>query len=122
MLSDFIVLMPQIRAGKVFALAATDRSNLLPNVPTLAEVGFPELMKVHASFTVAAPAGTPAPVVQRLNGEINRIMKIPAVASKLEANGLIPVFETPEQFAATLRSEREMWAGVIRRSGIVADQ
>ena len=122
MLSDYIVVLAQIRAGKIFALASTDRSSLLPDIPTLGEVGFPELMGVHASFTVAAPAGTPAAIVRRLNVEVNRIMKIPAVAARLESNAMIPVFETPEEFGATLKRERQMWTTVIRRAGIAAEQ
>ena len=122
MLSDYIVVLSHIRAGKVFALASTDRSSLLPNVPTLGEVGFPELMGVHASFTVAGPAGIPSAIVRRLNAEVNRIMKVPAVQARLESHAMIPNFETPEEFAATLKRERAMWGTVIRRVGIAADQ
>ncbi len=121
MLSDFVVVMPHIRSGKIIALAATDRASLLPDTPTLAELGFPEMSNVHASFMVTAPAGTPGAVVRRLNGEINRFMKIPGVAEKLESHAFIPVFETPEQFAHSLQKERQMWAAFIRRAGIAAE-
>jgi tripartite-type tricarboxylate transporter receptor subunit TctC len=64
----------------------------------------------------------PAAIVRRLNTEVNRIMKIPAVMARLESHAMIPNFETPEEFAATLKRERQMWAAVIRRNGIAADQ
>jgi len=117
MLSDFVAILTHVRSGKVIALAATHRTNLLPGVPTVAEAGFPSV-EVHASFMVAAPAGTPAAVVHRLNAEINALMKTPGVAEKLEAQALLPVFATPEEFAASLKKEREMWAGAIRRMGV----
>ena len=122
MLSDFVVAMPHIRSGKIIALAATDRTSLLPDTPTLADLGFRDMSIVHASFMVTAPAGTPAAIVQRLNGEINRMMKIPGVAQKLESHAFFPVFETPEQFALSLQNERQTWAAFIRRAGIAAEQ
>ena len=117
MLSDVVTLLTQFRAGKIIPLAITHRTGELPGVPTLAEAGFPNL-DVNASFMVVAPAGTPGAVIQRLNTEINKIMKSPGVAGKLAAQVLIPFFETPEEFAATLKKEREMWASAIRRLGI----
>jgi tripartite-type tricarboxylate transporter receptor subunit TctC len=117
MLSDVVTLLTQIRAGKIIALAITHRTSQLPGVPTLAEAGFPNL-EVNASFMVVAPARTPVAIVERLNTEINKVMKTPAVAEKLAAQVLIPFFETREEFAATLKREREMWANAIRDMGI----
>ncbi len=122
MLTSPTILIPHIRAGRLFALAMTDRSSQLPDVPTLGDAGFPHLMSVHGSFMVVAPTGTPSAIVSQLNSAINRIMKIPAVVVKLEPSAQIPVFETPEQFAATLKRERQMWASFISRSGITDDQ
>ena len=80
----------------------------------------PEI-EAYASFSVAAPAGTPPAIVQRLSAEINKVMKSPAFREKLDAQGLIPIFDTPEAFAASLKKERQMWADVIRRNNITAD-
>jgi tripartite-type tricarboxylate transporter receptor subunit TctC len=117
MLSDFPVSVPQIKAGKLIALAATHRTKILPDVPTAAEAGFP-IGEVNASFMVAAPAGMAPPIIHRLNGEINRLMKTPAIAEKLESHVLIPVFGTADEFAARIRQQRAMWADAIRKIGI----
>ena len=116
MLSDFPIALTHIKSGKVIPLAATHRTKVLPNVPTTEEAGFP-IGDVTASFMVTAPAGTPVPVVQRLNGEINRLMK-GALAEKLESHLLIPVFGSPEDFAARLKKQRAMWAEAIAKLGI----
>ena len=120
MLSDPPTVAAQLRAGRIRALAATYRMPMLPETPTLAEAGYPH-MDINASFMVAAPAGTPAAIVQRLNEEINKAMKSPANAEKLNALGVIPVFETPEQFAGTLARQRKMWADFIHRTGIAPE-
>ena len=93
---------------------------MLPGVPTLAEAGFP-YVEVYPAFSVAAPAGTPAAIVQRLSGVIVSTMKSPALREKLEARALIPVYDTPEEFAVVLRQERARFAELIRRNKIVAE-
>jgi tripartite-type tricarboxylate transporter receptor subunit TctC len=120
MFPDLASALGHIRAGKLKPLALSQASPLFPNVPTLADAGFP--LDVISSFSVVAPAGTPAPVVQRLNAEIGRAMRTPAVAEKLSAQALVPVFDTPEEFGATLKRERERWAAFIRRNNIEPDQ
>jgi tripartite-type tricarboxylate transporter receptor subunit TctC len=117
---DAAVALPHIKAGKLIPLAILERTSLLPGVPTLAEAGFPGL-EIYSSFSVVAPAGTPAAIVQRMSAEIARAMKSPALAQKLEQETLIPVFDTPELFAAHLEKERAAWAAVIRRNAIVPD-
>jgi len=121
MFSDVPTVLAQIRAGRVVPLAVSDRISQLPGVPSVVEAGFP-VAEVHASFMVAAPAGTPGAVVHRLNSEINRLMKRPDIAAKLDAQVLIPVFQTPEEFAAHLKKQRDMWAAAIRRMGIKIEQ
>jgi tripartite-type tricarboxylate transporter receptor subunit TctC len=120
MSSGIVVVLPHVRQGRVRALAVTYRSPQLPGVPTLAESGFPNV-EASGTYGVVAPAGTPHGIVQRLSAEIARLMKEPAFREKLDAHGLIPVFDTPEEAAASLRREREMWAEVIRRNRIVVD-
>jgi len=117
---DAAVALPHIKAGKLIPLAIIERTGLLPGVPTLAEAGFPGL-EIYSSFSVVAPAGTPSEVVRRMSAEIARAMKSPGLAQKLEQETLIPVFDTPELFAAHLVKERAAWAAVIRRNVIVPD-
>lgn len=121
MYSDVVAVLAHLRAGKINALAASTRIPQLSHLPTVADAGYAEA-GVHASFMVAAPAATPSAVVRRLNGEINRLMKTPEVAARLEAMVLIPIFETPDEFAARLVKEREKWAGHIRRLGVKVDE
>ncbi len=121
MFSDVPTILAHIRSGKLIALAVSERTSLLPGIPTVTEVGFPA-SAVHASFMVAAPTGTPNAIIGRLNAEINRYMKIPAVTEKLEAQGLVPRYGTPEEFGVHLKREREMWAAAIKRLGIKAEE
>ncbi|HMH17053.1 MAG TPA: tripartite tricarboxylate transporter substrate binding protein [Burkholderiales bacterium] len=117
---DAAVALPHIRAGKLIPLAIIEHAPQLPNVPTFAEAGFPGL-DIYSSFSVVAPAGTPAAIVQRMSVEIVRAMKTPTLAGRLENETLIPVFDTPELFAAHLKKEKAAWAAVIRRNGIAPD-
>jgi len=117
---DAAVALPHIRAGKLMPLAVIVRTNALPKVPTLAEAGFPGL-EIYSSFSVVAPSGTPPAIVQRMSAEIIRAMRSPGLAEKLEHETLIPVFDTPELFAAHLKKERAAWEAVIRGSAIVPD-
>ena len=116
MFPDLASAISHLRGGKLRALAVTQATPLLPGTPTLADAGFP--LDVYSSFSVVAPAGTPAPIVQRLGAEIGRAMRVPALAEKLGAQALVPVFDTPEEFAASLKQERDRWAAFIRRNGI----
>src|SRR5712691_11389172 len=117
---DVASAISHLKAGKLRALAVTQSTEVLPGTPTFAEAGFP--LEVITSFSVVAPAGTPAPIVQRIAAEIGRAMRSRPVAEKLEAQVLVPVFDTPEQFAASLKKERDGWADFIRRNGIQPDQ
>ena len=120
MASDIGPVLPHILSGRVLALAVTERTPQLPGTPTLGEAGYPKI-EAYASFMVVAPAGTPPAIVQRLSTEIIRVMKSPAIREKLDGQGFIPVFDTPDAFAASLKKERQTWADVIRRNNIVAD-
>jgi tripartite-type tricarboxylate transporter receptor subunit TctC len=120
MLPDLASAAGHIRAGKLKAIAVSQATPLLPGVPTFAEAGFP--LDVLTSFSVVAPGGTPPAIVQRLSSEIGRAMRAPAVAEKLQGQALVPVFDTPEEFGATLKLERERWAAFIRRNNIEPDQ
>src|SRR3954470_7772804 len=116
MFPDVASAISHIKAGKLRALAVTQATPLLPGVPTLAEAGFP--LDVFTSFSVVAPAGTPDAVLTRLGAEISRAMCSGPVAEKLDAQALVPVFDTPAEFAASLKKERDGWAQFIRRNNI----
>jgi tripartite-type tricarboxylate transporter receptor subunit TctC len=120
MLPDLSSAISHIRAGKLRPLAVSAASPVLPGVPTLAQAGFP--VDALSSFSVVVPSGTPMPIVRRLGAEIGRAMRTPAVAEKLQTQALVPVFDTPEEFGATLKRERERWAAFIRRHNIEPEQ
>lgn len=108
-----------IRAGKVVALAITgrQRSPALPEIPTLTEAGAPG--QESALWTgLHAPAGTPAPIVLRLNHELQRALAAPDVAKQLEAQLNTPLPGSSEQFAKTIRDDIERWGRVVKTGGI----
>jgi tripartite-type tricarboxylate transporter receptor subunit TctC len=111
--------VPLIKDGQLRALAVTTkkRSQALPEVPTMAEAGYPE---VEGSTWTAlyAPAGTPPDVIQEVNRLVVKIVMLPDVKEKLAALGVEPVGSSPEQLAAFLRSEMEKWSKAIRAAGI----
>jgi tripartite-type tricarboxylate transporter receptor subunit TctC len=121
----FAVMQPlqaQIQAGRLRALAVSTatRFPLLPDLPAVAEAGFPGF-EALAWNGVLLPAGTPKPVVQRLNTEINAILKDAAVKSTLNAQGFELIGGTPEDFANLIKSESDKWAPVIRKTGARID-
>jgi tripartite-type tricarboxylate transporter receptor subunit TctC len=110
--------IPYIRSGTVKALAVDSdaRSALFPDVPTLNELGFPNLAPVYFGFV--APTGTPQPIIARLHEEISRIGNEPAFRQKrLIDIGIQPVFDTPEHFARYLKEQRINAARLIAESG-----
>jgi len=121
MFADLASALPLLHGGKAVALAVTDRTTALPGTPTLAEAGF-ATVQVQSSFSVVAPTGTPPAIVQGMSTEIMKAMRAPRLAEKLEAQALIPIFDTPDLAAASLKSEREGWAAFIKRNGIAPDQ
>lgn len=121
MFPDVASVLGHIKSGKAVPLAVTERTELLPGVPTFAEAGLPGV-DATSSFSVVAPTGTPAAIVQRMSVEIVKAMKSPALAEKLQAQVLNPVFDTPEQFAVSLKKERDGWAAFIKRNGIVLEE
>lgn len=113
--------MPFVKAGRLRALAITSlkRATALPDLPTVAETlpGF----EATVWYGVAAPAGTPRPVIERLNREIVAILKNPAVRERLIAADYEPAPGTPEQFGAFIKSEIVKWAKAVKISGARAD-
>jgi tripartite-type tricarboxylate transporter receptor subunit TctC len=115
---DIGTALPSIQAGSIRALAVTQHIRKLPDVPRLSDLGYPDLEETFGTFSVVAPTGTAPAIVQRLNAEINDAMRAPEVASRFNAQVLIPAFDTPEMFAASLKRERAKWGNFIRRNGI----
>jgi tripartite-type tricarboxylate transporter receptor subunit TctC len=118
--TDLATVQQHIAAGKAVALAMNERTSLAPGVPSIADAGWPKV-EMWTSFSAMAPAGTPAAVVARINEQIGAAMKIPAVAERLRAQALVPVFDTPAQFAAAIKAERELWVAFVRRNNITAE-
>ena len=115
-------LQPQIQGGKLRALAVTSaaRFALLPNLPTIAESGYPNFESL-AWNGVLVPASTPKPIVARLNAEIDAILKQPDVVQKLNAAGFELVGGSPEQFGALIKSESDKWAPIVKSANIKID-
>ncbi|WP_207623032.1 Bug family tripartite tricarboxylate transporter substrate binding protein [Falsiroseomonas algicola] len=122
MLDQLPSALGMIQGGRVRALAVTGprRSSLLPDVPTLAEIGLPEAQATSWG-AVMAPAGTPAPIVDRYNGLLREILADATVQQRLAAAGADAVFSTPTDLAATMRSESEKWSRVIREARITVN-
>lgn len=108
-----------VKAGKLRALAVTDdkRIGLLPDVPSVVEAGFPELqMSGWGGFF--APAGTPRPIVTKLNATIVKVLADPELKRILDELGSVPMPMSPEEFAAFIASERKRWEVVVRKAGV----
>ncbi len=113
---------PHVKSGAVRAIAVTgrERSPALPGVPTVAESGVPGY-EVTAWFGFFAPAGTPAAVVNVLNAETVKAMKLPDLRERLGSQGAEPVTSSPEQFSAYVKDELAKWTRVVKASGMKAD-
>ena len=113
---------PQIRAGRITGIAVTTtrRSALMPELPTISEAGVPGF-DANNWYGLVAPARTPRAIIDRLNAEVTKVLKMPEVRTALFNQGLDPAPGTPEQFGAYIRSERIKWAKVIRASGARAE-
>ncbi len=112
--------LPYVQSGKLKALALTGRtrSALLPDVPTAVESGLPGY-EVSAWFGVFAPAGLPAPVLERLNSDINAVLKAPEMQKRLQELGAEPEQGSAEVFAKFTRSEAAKWSAVVKKAGLV---
>ncbi|HXZ54331.1 MAG TPA: tripartite tricarboxylate transporter substrate binding protein [Burkholderiales bacterium] len=110
--------LPQIKAGKLVAIAVTSPKRLaaLPDVPTVAESGYPGF-QVDNMYGVLAPRGTPPEAVRKLHEDIVRAVRSPDTTKALEAASIDIVANTPEEFADYIRSETAKWAQVVKASG-----
>lgn len=118
-ISPIAGVLSYVRSGKLRPLAVTSpqRSSLLPEVPTMVELGFPRVQAVNW-YAVLVPRETPDPIVQALNRELGRIARLPEMQSGLARQGLEAYFDGPEAVVDRARTDGKLWAEVIRRSGM----
>jgi tripartite-type tricarboxylate transporter receptor subunit TctC len=114
--------MPHIKAGKLkpLAVSTSKRIPALPDVPTLSEAGVPGYV-ADVWYGLQAPAGTPKAIVDKLNAEMTRIAKTPQMQERIEKLGAIPMYATPEQFAATIAAEGALWSELFKNVQIKTD-
>jgi tripartite-type tricarboxylate transporter receptor subunit TctC len=117
--STIAPVAPHIKAGTLRALAVTSktRSEMLPDVPTMAEAGYPDIQG-DGWVGVLVPARTPKDIVSLLHDEIAKVIALPDIKERLTMIGFDPVASAPEEFAARIRVEIELWGNVIRASHI----
>lgn len=121
MISNYSSLLPQIKAGRVRAVAVTSRlpSASFPDLPTMAGVAPGFVADIWIS--ILAPAGTPAPLVQRLNREINEIAATPEVRSLLESDGALPTPLSPAELAQRIKEDLSSWKKIATEKKIIAE-
>jgi tripartite-type tricarboxylate transporter receptor subunit TctC len=122
MSAEVPVLMPQIKAGKakILAVSAQSRSDVLPDVPTFAELGYPDVVADNWSG-VLAPPNTPRAIVARLNQAFNAVVRDPEVRRRFAENGVSTIGGTPEDLTELIRSETARWRKVVKDTGVKAE-
>ncbi len=118
MIDAITTTAPTVQGGQVRALGTTGlkRSAVLPDVPTIAEAGLPKY-EATIWLGIMAPTGTPKPIVDRLNGEINRVLAKPEVREAWTKQGAVPMTMTPDEFDRYLRADIDKWAEVVKTTG-----
>ncbi len=114
--------LPQVKAGKLRALAVTSlaRNPAYPDVPTIAESGFPGFSAV-SWFALSAPAGTPPDVIKRLNEASIKALAVPEIRERLQSQGFVVVGNSPAEFSAFVRDEITKWGRAAKASGATLD-
>lgn len=122
MFGNILTVLPHVNAGKLKAIAVTsrERTNVLPNLPTVAQAGVPGY-EATGWNGVFAPARTPRAIVTKLNADILKVLTMPDVRERLLAMGSTPVGGTPEEFSAFVKQEIARWGKVVRDGNIRAD-
>jgi tripartite-type tricarboxylate transporter receptor subunit TctC len=118
----FSVMPPalgNIQTGKLHVIAVTTptRMSLLPKSPTVAESGLPGFAAV-LRYGLLAPAGTPRPIVDRINAELRKVVGSSEMLDRLAKEGSDPVVSSPEEYAADMAREDELWGPLIRKLGL----
>ena len=119
---NVLSVIPQVRSCKLRALAVTslERMPVAPETPTLVQSGFPGF-EAGTWFGLMAPAGTPRDIVNRLHAEVVKTLRLPETQERLAGQGATTVGNTPDEFAAYIRTESAKWAKVLKASGVRAD-
>jgi tripartite-type tricarboxylate transporter receptor subunit TctC len=117
MFPNMPAIVPYVKAGRLHALAISSakRSAILPDTPTLMELGIK--LEINGWYCIMGPAGMPKPVVARLNAEINKILAQPDFVEQLAGQGVTPMGGTPEQVVALIKSDMAKYAKAIQESG-----
>jgi len=120
---DLPILLPQVQAGKLkpIVLAARERAAMAKDVPTTAEVGLPQVLAENW-YGMVAPGATPSAIVAKLNRLALEAMSSPDVKEKLLAQGTVLAGDSPEEFAAFIRSEIDKWSNVVAAAGIKVNE
>jgi tripartite-type tricarboxylate transporter receptor subunit TctC len=116
------VAMAQVKGGRLVVLAAAGnrRSSLAPEVPTLAELGYPNV-EADLWYGMLAPAATPRDIVARVHDDMTKALALPEVKTALAAQGMEVAPSSPEEMAALMRRDAARWAGVVKQAGIKAE-
>jgi len=119
---NIAVVLPHIKAGKVRALGVTSakRNRFLPDVPTIAESGYPGFESV-GWFGLMAPAATPRTIVEQMSAETGKVMALPAIRERAAQQGATAVGNKPDEFERFVRDEVARWTQIIRKAGITLD-
>lgn len=114
--------LPHVRSGRLRLLAVTTakRLSMLPDVPTVAESGYPGF-DVSASYSVLAPAGTPPAIISRLHGELVKVANLPDIRERFASLGIEPVGNTPEQLTAYMQADLARWIKLVQDIGLKAE-
>ena len=122
MFTPLVPALPHIKSGRVKAVAvtSTNRSRLLPDLPTFAEGGLPGYEFV-SWYGVLAPARVPRPVIAKLNTAMNQVMKLPDVTERVHAEDMDVTDRTPQQFDEVRKAMIVKWAKIIKQTGIEAN-
>ncbi|MEI7567809.1 MAG: tripartite tricarboxylate transporter substrate binding protein [Alcaligenaceae bacterium] len=114
--------LSHIRAGRLraIALASSKRFPLFPDVPTMAEAGM-KGVEINNWYGLSAPAGTPTPIIERMNRALREAIQDPALRTRFQEVGLVPMSNSAEEFSALIKSDSEKWKKIIQDSGVTAE-
>ncbi|MGE4340142.1 MAG: Bug family tripartite tricarboxylate transporter substrate binding protein, partial [Pigmentiphaga sp.] len=121
-ISDLSPYLPYLESGRLRGLATTgsERAASLPDLPTVAELGYPDFAS-HSWFGLVAPSNTPDAIVQQIQADVHRALMQPEVKQQLAELGLETIAGSPSEFAEIIAQESALWAPVIRQAGIKLD-
>jgi tripartite-type tricarboxylate transporter receptor subunit TctC len=105
---------------RALAIASAERSSMMPDVPTFAETGWPDV-EATSYRGLLAPAGTPREITMRVNGAVNKVLQMPAVRARLTELGFPPLSGSPEDYGRLIRSEIDRWRKIVRQAGIAVE-